>query len=551
MCALCAILLSTSLLNDIKAQPCPTVTPEITSIAYSNCSMQVIISFTSTDWSSIANLEIEEFEVRFGLGLSSGAPIITSASFLNSGGEMASNGTDINVINAGSDVMISHNVTNPGQVPLEAIFCEGPQIILTIEGLTAGDFGQITRLLSPHYYDYVGGPTGCTVTTTDSWSYLIPSNEISGTISAVSGSFSSCSNQFIEGADVVVNPGFNEICSTTTDNNGDYSCTSCEDGPYMVCASAVCDNACSLTSHDRFILNRVIVFDPIYSDFYYQVAGDINRDGTVNNQDKLILTDELNNQPLTVAVNWCRFMPVDDYVLEVMTADNCSTTQPEVPSTFDFVRIAMGDMNGTCGDCIHGDNTGDFPIVMEDQGDQINFYVSNDVTLLGLDLELETDPYTSIDYSSIQVIEGINMDVSGSSIRLEYLDSSMEQLGLDVPKTTPLISVKKGKHNRIELSGNQNNAISIKTGVFGVEVIERPHTPRSSIPLTLNGQMISFDGNPNQKYSIELRDVSGRMIDTDHLMSSNLTLPNITAGIYLLSIRQDNAISTRKIFISQ
>jgi len=530
----------------LSAQPCPTDLDIYPTVEEEGSGVLVTIHFDSDTWDNSTTLEVEEMDITFGLGLSSAGLSILDFGFEDPYGTMALSGVTLTIINGGNDLQIEHNSSN-SDMPVDEI--TGPQVWFFVEGGSAGDFGAIARTASPLYIDYDGGPTGCSPTSSpSSANFNLTSNTIEGHIESVGAAYSSCSSQDIEGADVIINPGFFQICATTTDSDGDYSCNTCEDGPYLVCASAECEDACGLNNAD-VALGQQLLKDG-YTDFYYTIAGDVDRNGIFNASDLGDMNRELTGQDPDI--DWCRFIPIDDYFLEDINADNC-TDVPGFGSKYDFFRIALGDLNGSCNDCVHGDLLGDFPIVMEENEDGVEIYVSDDIQLIGLDIHLSTPNLFST--LGVDVVDSrIETSILKTGIQISYWDFSEEMDGIAIDSKNPIIFLPELTLDDITLDLSQSNVISTRSGGYYIREILPMFDQRqldvnffsSRESTLLPSDMSSSD------LTLEVYSLSGAMLyrhDVPVVANSINVNKIFPTGIYLMTFRSENSIHTKKIWL--
>ncbi len=68
-------------------------------------------------------------------------------------------------------------------------------------------------------------------------------------------------------------------------------------------------------------------------------------------------------------------------------------------------------------------------------------------------------------------------------------------------------------------------------------------------PATVNGK-ITIETKTNESKEIEIYNVVGKKIFSTNLSTKELILPNsVTAGIYMIKIRENNASATRKLIV--
>lgn len=68
-------------------------------------------------------------------------------------------------------------------------------------------------------------------------------------------------------------------------------------------------------------------------------------------------------------------------------------------------------------------------------------------------------------------------------------------------------------------------------------------------PATINGK-ITIETKTNESKEIEIYNVVGKKIFTTSISTKELILPNsVTAGIYMIKIRENNTSATRKLIV--
>lgn len=86
----------------------------------------------------------------------------------------------------------------------------------------------------------------------------------------------------------------------------------------------------------------------------------------------------------------------------------------------------------------------------------------------------------------------------------------------------------------------QNKATVVKT-IEGLSIYPNP--------ATVNGK-ITIETKTNESKEIEIYNVVGKKIFSTSLSTKELILPNsVTAGIYMIKIRENNASATRKLIV--
>jgi len=504
--------------------------------------------------------------INWTFGITSGVGTITSASFVDPFGHMALNGVSLNV-NFGSVQVAYSNINNL----LNASLLVGNQIVVTVEGSPNTCF-TIGRGGTNMVWNF-GMGTPCQVTgSCESIEVCSTGEFISGKVTAVSSALADCpdtQNLGIEGVDVTIT-GTNGNCSDETQNDGSYGCYVCEGGPYEVCVTTMCPEPCGVTTLDLLMIQEFILGQRGFNKEHVFLA-DVTGDVRMTAEDILELRKKilgLNSK----RTNWCRFVPVSDFatilpsnvsipngtntstihIPNIAHIDNCITVaNPQ--ANVDFIRFMVGDVNGSCSDCIHGDGIGNVPIVVEREGDaKLKVTLPTIDNLFGLGMDFSISVGTRI-LSIDSHLDNLEYAIIDGVLRIIWYDISQEKLGVRNSGSTPLFTINYSG-DAPSLSDGENLILGQNTGIAHLsrqvdvrdkKVMTKKHWIfNTSLDLIVNEQNIM----------VELYDTFGQLIFRQNANFSELD--NFTAkshlptGIYIIRVKNDSNDISKKVFWS-
>lgn len=399
----------------------------------------------------------------------------------------------------------------------------------------------------------------------DALEFCAKGNTISGTVTAP-GDIYNClntENNGIEGATITIKGPNGENCTKTTNNSGEYECAFCTEGPFTICASADCPEPCGVTAYDLVLLREFILGKKDWTKSA-GIIGDVNGMGGLTTLDLVILERAILgiSQP-SEDFDWCRFVSVADYESEPSPAgqngtssnlsdDNCITVSDPNTST-DFLRYMVGDMDGSCSDCVHGDDLGGVGIVFDQDDDGLIIRSGTTEKIYAFTLQVEVPAGTTI--TNIEsVLPGILYQVKNNVLHIIWLDLTENNAGKDITYNDALIEIKYMGNQPYKLTSSENYLLGENSGI--VSIFENKISEKRSVgskSLTI-GNMATFE-LPSHVLStnIILSDMMGRIIlsskatiTCDQFIPFKAVTPD---GIYNLSIQYDGVTQSKKVLI--
>lgn len=370
-------------------------------------------------------------------------------------------------------------------------------------------------------------------------------------------------NHGIQGANVTITSASGESCSATTGNDGTYACTLCGGGPYTICASADCPEPCGVTSFDLVLLRRYILGVELFTKDI-RFLGDVNGDGAVSTLDLIFMQREILGIDTSAIRNWCRFVPVNDYAgapypeaidadSSYQAIDNCITSNN--PGQNDFLRYMLGDVDGSCTDCIHGDDKGILKLTKSDNGIgsfALSLKEMQNIQVLTLKLSVPTG-------SSIQSVSsslpGLEYSVSGNELNIIWIDPSTIKNGYSIAANAPLVEVNYSGLLPIDISGSEQWLLNNGGEIFNLQESRKKGADgREESKHMVNIQnYTTFElDHTVREVSIKLFDLYGRTILTGKYDAMNDYIDlgqSVSSGIYLITLSDGNRIESKKVFI--
>lgn len=402
---------------------------------------------------------------------------------------------------------------------------------------------------------------------------------ISGRITGYSGLLTNCPetvNLGIAGSDVsIVGPNGN--CSAISGIDGTYSCSLCPEGPYEICVETVCEEPCGVTDLDLIIMRKILLGHlPWVS--YFPIIGDINNNGVVTTIDILLLGQAAFKNDTTYVKNWCRFIPVTDYQSLPNTIyydnpnvytelDNCLTInkyqEPSVST--DFIRFMVGDYNGSCTDCVHGDNKGNFkyespnisnnktPLRIQSLNPGLlNIGIPQDDKFYGLTLHLALPEGTLIN-NVRSLLPNIDYAIKHNELHIFWFDISENSLGYKNRGIDNLINIDYSGETPY-LADGENLLLSETQDISHLQCsknLSLRSTKYSSV--IINNVEYNLLGNESI-IQYELYDIMGRKHKSGQIdlkNQNNLFLDQESFfGIYFLRLYNKENDFTKKILLS-
>ncbi len=537
---------------------CPDFNDCFSLLSNDGCTYTFIINVDGDNVFSDDSNPLEAHLVNWTFQVFGDAEIVSSG-FVEPSGFLATS-TSISIANTASMVAVSHiDLTNP----IETHQLVGGHFFFTVDA-TAESCFTVQRTGTNGIWNF-GGIGVCDVTgNCDPQEYCTDGQEISGNVTAP-GNIYDCpdtENHGIEGVEVSITSPNGNTCNTVTENDGTYSCVFCDEGPFEICIDSNCEEPCGLTDFDL-----VLLFDYILSlkdwSIALQIIGDVNQDGNVSALDLITLQKVLLDIDTGIDINWCNFVPVEDYenapILDDFSdddngffeeLDNCVEITDSSVST-DFLRFMIGDLDGSCSDCIHGDENGDIPIVVEEDEHRSIFRSSRNDRLLALTLHIEIP-------SGIEVIDinsplpNFEYSISGNELHFIWIDLSEDFKGYSTLENDELLEIMTNENSNLTITGDQNFWYNKDFGIHNIndnaEVRNSSnHEDRQSI--ILNGSSTFQINQLDENENISFYNTSGQIVESlrmDHNTKEvNVNLPT---GIYLIQVGE-RSVQPIKVFI--
>ena len=400
----------------------------------------------------------------------------------------------------------------------------------------------------------------------DAPEFCATGNTISGTVTAP-GDIYKCLNSEdngIEGANITITGPNGENCNTTTSNSGEYSCTFCTEGLFTICASADCPKPCGVSAYDLVLLREYILG---IKDWTKEVGiiGDVNGKGGLTTLDLVLIQRAiLGLSGPSEQFNWCRFVSVADYEQEPNPAgqdftssnlsnDNCIIVSDPSTST-DFLRYMVGDLDGSCSDCVHGDDMGGVGIVMDNDDKSLIIRSGTSDKIFAFTLQIELPLGTEI--SAIESrLPGLLYKVENNILHIIWIDHSEGNQGVDIAPNESLIHISYTGYKPTNLTLHENYMLGKKSGVVKLYSNNASETRSAKTKVVNFGNLATFEV-PAQvtESTITLNDLMGRVITSTNISvigDQYIPLePEVSDGIYILTIRYDGTHQSKKVLIS-
>ncbi len=382
---------------------------------------------------------------------------------------------------------------------------------------------------------------------------------ISGIVEAYTGVGANCpdtENLGIEGVEITVTSA-NGSCNAITGNDGTYECTLCEGGPYEICVETTCDEPCGLTSYDIILLRKIILGVTEWPP-YINIIADVNNSGGFSTLDLVHLQREILELDTDFIENWCRFVPTFDLNgpnSNDIELDGCSIANgPNSPfGATDFVRFMVGDINGSCSDCTHGDGMGDIPIVADDGPGvlKIKSPKNGKIHALALQFKLSSDTKINTLESSLS---DFMYNVIGDELHIIWSDPSDDNVGYYNDGSENLLEIYfEGETPTIT---NDENMILTSEGDV-LNIVERSG-PKGREKVDEDIQLLKVEhyqpfelvGNANVA-TIEVYSISGQMVERQvvdiHTEEFVKLQKEYDLGVYIIRVYNEYNDVSRKI----
>ncbi|MEM9920820.1 MAG: T9SS type A sorting domain-containing protein [Bacteroidota bacterium] len=474
-----------------------------------------------------------------------------AVSFADPSGYMASNG-----------VVINGNNVNGG-IALNGTDLENDAVIVTIcgepnETLDLND--QIVRL-------FVNGMI-CEATTTlceDPAPFQTGSGTtISGNVTAPAYIYDcpDTQNHGIEGVEVSITNANGQVCETKTNNDGTYDCTLCDDGPFEICINTTCDEPCGVTSFDLLRLRQYII-GILKVTPEIAIIGDVDGSGYPTTRDLVLIQRHILGTDQSVIQNWCKFVPVDAFgqlpspspatAGDYQAIDSCTTFSDPTLDSPDFIRFMLGDLDGSCNDCIHGDDMGDLRMMAyHDEKSGSSFELSASDKIYGLSMQL-TIP-TGVHINAIESpLPDLSYRIDENELTIIWLDVSTNNVGYDLSANTSLVNILHDGSEALTMTGSENYVLGENLGMNRL-LSEEGSLKRSANthPLQIANLANFHIAGTEKTLNVEIYDLLGRPILSTVVRAEgsfvdlNQQLPT---GVYILRVSNAQNDLSKKIFI--
>lgn len=524
------------------------------------CNHTIVITITGD--AAFTSTNISALNLNF--GITSGSGTITNASFVDINGEMSTKGVSLNY-SSGQNLNISYFST---VTPLDANFIIGNQIILTVIGTLMDnndDCFTFSRTGTNSYISNFSNPQ-CMVTGACSSEIVCSTGTSIGGAVSVDPMLYDCQNTLnhaVQGVNLTVTSASDENCNSSTNASGNYGCEVCGDGPYTVCATTKCPEPCGLDNTDIVLLREYVQgLKSLTKNVMF--TGDINNNGSITTLDLLIMQRNLLGLPTSDWVsNWCRFVPITDYLNapdpysvpnpNYSTIDNCITVS-DPNTSISFYRFMVGDVNGTCSDCVHGDGIGGVGIVIDNNDVSksiIKSPVSDKLSLFTFKIEL-ADASAFLGITS--PLPNVKYAVQGNILNVIWLDQSLNNEGYQIAYGQNLLEINFLNSTSYSIVPNQSYIVGQSLGTKEMSIVSAPRSITNvDTRIILIGIKTKIDVSSSaENIHVGIYDVTGRMISTQNLgqESSVIDIPtNLPLGIYYVRTFDGNKTQTKRVVL--
>ncbi|MEO1516844.1 MAG: T9SS type A sorting domain-containing protein [Bacteroidota bacterium] len=524
------------------AQTCPDFDLCYELVDSDNCCATYSVSFAG-NLENITNIR----NINMGFQVSGGE--IESLAFSDPNGHMASNG-----VNLGATFVSGGSGMNGNDL-------EGDAVTLTI----CGEPGSTVTLDDNVVFLFVDDMPCISAETfcDDPAPFTATGTEVEGLVTAPGNIFDcpDTENHGIEGAEISITSANGQSCDTKTSNDGSYSCTFCDEGPYEICVNTTCDEPCGITDLDIILMLDYNVGRKRWTKELF-FMGDLNNDGQATTLDRVILVRHLLGLDTTRITDWCKFVPISDYANlpepsnenseKYAAVDNCVTvTNPALEST-DFMRLMLGDMDGSCSDCIHGDDKGNLKsFVFQHEATKSLLSLDSGEKIYGMTLHMDIPAGTRINGVN-SPLPGLEYNVKGNDLHIIWTDLSADYRGFQAASGANLVEVLySGSAPSIGSEGNY-----LLGEVSGISSLAQAASRRSASPqqqvLQING-LANVDIQPSKEaLNVTIYDLMGRPV-YNYIVAEGETQLDLTQslpkGIYILRVWNESNDQSKKVFL--
>ncbi len=393
--------------------------------------------------------------------------------------------------------------------------------------------------------------------------YCATGNEVSGNVTAPA-QFYDCpdtQNHGIEGVSMTVVSANGDTCTTRTANDGTYSCVFCDDGPFNICAEADCPDPCGVTDIDLVLLRKYVLGVFAYNkDIWF--IGDVDTNKSISTLDLVRLQREILGLDTNFIKNWCRFVPVSDYAsapnpndtnagTSYQAIDNCVSTANG--GSTDFLRYMVGDVDGSCTDCIYGDEQGSLGLVAEDSPGSFKLKIPSQQSVQTFTLHLNIPLGTQVT-SINSPLQGLQYSQKGNELHIIWIDESTSKSGYSASVGETIIEISYTGLSSPTMIGEENWLLNSVGTIYKLET-DRNVEGRSKKSKVVNvNNFATFEiDDLGKSYNISITDILGRVLYSSTTSNGEeyYTInTKFQSGIYMISISDGVFSQTKKVFIN-
>ena len=264
----------------------------------------------------------------------------------------------------------------------------------------------------------------------------------------------------------------------------------------------------------------------------------------------------------TLVRNWCRFLPYNEYLnapnptstsggYNYAQSDSCIVVA-NASDMINFVRLMIGDVNGSCTDCNHSDGEGEIPIVIEDDPPNNKVIVKSPITdnLYGFSLKIGIPSGTTI--SSINSpLTNLEYTINNGVLMVIWIDTTTSNSGYETVIGENLVEIITSESAILVLEPDGN---FISTENLGINSLFENQETRSIHPSTqsifINSQIMITTPPIEGEGKLMIYDIFGRE-KYNQLIDANTNAINTTlnTGVYIVNINDQHGSESYKVFL--
>ena len=285
--------------------------------------------------------------------------------------------------------------------------------------------------------------------------------------------------------------------------------------------------------------------------------GDVNEDGNFTTFDLGVMSAWINGASSnSFPDSWCKFYPQGEVTIANLgtVLDQCITSDNMVAGDNDFTRVSLGDIDGSCGDCVHGDGIGDYPIVMEEDKSGVSIYLTSSHEYLhsmSLDIDFSKGELGSLCDDRLPT-KHITRTPYG--VIINWFDLSEKGDGISMKDKIEVARINNvsSRDVSIDLSSG-NTVIGTNEGIYKpLETYQRNSNPQSKLYLHTNSQNLQLSSRCANYQWCEVINLNGTSVYSESITSNNIDLRHLqtASGIYIVLLSNgSDQIATHKVFI--